>query len=226
MTSELKACVDELLKLGAVSDEHAQKSLDRLDALERNRPSVGQLGRYGAIGAVAAPAIGAIGNVIRKRSPFEGATAGAKFRDAASMAVRGGLGASVIPVARTHSDRRAEVGTLKKYVAEHEPGVPAPKAAGVNPAVRPKVKAGDALPDGVMSYNPGDFKPVRFTKRGAALTPAGMLAHSRAVGMPKLTAPPGPSIAQIAKPKGAGFGTGIAGAFKGTIGGTAGTGYK
>jgi hypothetical protein len=36
----------------------------------------------------------------------------------------------------------------------------------------------------------------------------------------KLPKIPGPSIAQIAKPKGAGFGSGIAGAFKGSIGGS------
>lgn len=87
-------------------------------------------------------------------------------------------------------------------------------------------KAGDMLPDGI-TYNAGDFKPVKFTKRGgAALTPAGRLAQTNAVGMPKVTAPAGPSIADIAKPKGPGFGTGIAGAFKGSIGGTVSPGYK
>lgn len=87
-------------------------------------------------------------------------------------------------------------------------------------------KAGDMLPDGV-TYNAGDFKPVRFTKRGAAaITPAGQLAQSKSVGMPKVTAPPGPSIADIAKPKGPGFGTGMAGAFKNSIGGTVGSSYK
>lgn len=87
-------------------------------------------------------------------------------------------------------------------------------------------KAGDMLPENI-TYNASDFKPVRFTKRGAAaLSPAGRLAQTKSVGMPKLTAPSGPSIADIAKPKGPGFGTGIAGAFKGTIGGTAGSQYK
>lgn len=38
----------------------------------------------------------------------------------------------------------------------------------------------------------------------SAITPAGRLAQSRKVGMPKTTAPPGPSIAQIAKPVGYG----------------------
>lgn len=87
-------------------------------------------------------------------------------------------------------------------------------------------KAGDMLPDGV-TYNASDFKPVKFTKRGAAaLTPAGRLTQTNGVGMPKVTAPPGPSIADIAKPKGPGFGTGMAGAFKSSIGGTVGSSYK
>lgn len=56
--------------------------------------------------------------------------------------------------------------------------------------------------------------PVKAAKKEAsAITPAGRLASSRAIGAPRVTAAPGPSIAQIAKPKG--FGTNIAGAGKG-----------
>ena len=58
------------------------------------------------------------------------------------------------------------------------------------------------------------------------MTPAGQLAHSGRVGAPKASAPPGPSIAQIAKPKGMGFGSGISGAFKSVIGGTGPVGIK
>jgi hypothetical protein len=52
------------------------------------------------------------------------------------------------------------------------------------------------------------------------LTPQSQLAQSSRVGAPKASAPPGPSIAQIAKPAGPGFGSGIAGANKGVIGGS------
>lgn len=44
------------------------------------------------------------------------------------------------------------------------------------------------------------------------LTPAGRLQSARAVGMPKVTAPPGPSIAEISKP--IGFGKPLPGATK------------
>lgn len=49
-------------------------------------------------------------------------------------------------------------------------------------------------------------------KVAGALTPAGRLASSRAVGLPKITAPSGPSIAQQSKPHG--FGHAMPGAIK------------
>lgn len=107
--------VDELLKLGAISDEHAQKSLDRLDTLERNRPTLKQVGRYGAIGALAGPAISAVGNIIEKKPAFGG------LRSIAAQAAKGSLSAGALPLVRTHLDRHAEIGTLKKYVKEREP---------------------------------------------------------------------------------------------------------
>lgn len=44
------------------------------------------------------------------------------------------------------------------------------------------------------------------------LTPAGRLASSSSIGQPKMGPPPGPSIAQLTKPKG--YGTPMAGATK------------
>lgn len=105
--------IDELLKLGAVSDEHARHSLDRLQSLEKSRPTAGQVARYAGIGAVAGPAISAIGNVIEKKSPV------GSLRGLASSAVKGSLSASAIPLARTHFDRKAEIGTLHRYMKEH-----------------------------------------------------------------------------------------------------------
>jgi hypothetical protein len=51
------------------------------------------------------------------------------------------------------------------------------------------------------------------------LTPQSRLEQSSSIGAPRASAPPGPSIAQIAKPAGPGFGSGIAGAGKASIGG-------
>ena len=60
----------------------------------------------------------------------------------------------------------------------------------------------------------------------AGLSPMQSATHAKTIGAPKISAPPGPSIADIAKPRGPGMGVGIAGAFKGSIGGTAGVSQK
>jgi hypothetical protein len=53
----------------------------------------------------------------------------------------------------------------------------------------------------------------RVKRAAAAITPAGLLSQTRSVGVtPKVTAPPGPSIAQVAKP--VGFGKPAPGALK------------
>jgi hypothetical protein len=49
-------------------------------------------------------------------------------------------------------------------------------------------------------------------KTAAAFTPAGTLRASQGIGRPRLSMPSGPSIADIAKPKG--FGTAMPGATK------------
>jgi len=108
-------------------------------------------------------------------------------------------------------------------------------------AKKSKEKDGDMLPD-YVTYNQSDFKKSKYSmpveemakfvatlreKMGAAggimgvsPTLGGAPSAAKSVGAPKLSGP-GPSIAQIAKPKGPHFGSGIAGAFKGSIGGRA-----
>ncbi len=104
-----------------------------------------------------------------------------------------------------------------------------------------KEKADAFMPDGV-TFSANDFKRSKYAmstaelarfveelrKEGGApgLTPASQLAKTQSVGAPKASPPPGPSIAQIAKPRGARFGVGIPGAFKSTIGGDKGVALK
>lgn len=111
------ATLDELEKLGAISLSQAQAAADRLDTLDRNKATPGRIARYAAIGGTAAPAINAIGNIIRKKPAFEGANMAGKLRDAAASSAKGALGASAIPIARQHFDRKAEEGTLQRYLA-------------------------------------------------------------------------------------------------------------
>ncbi len=53
----------------------------------------------------------------------------------------------------------------------------------------------------------------------AGITPAGQLSKTQSVGAPKVAPPPGPSIADQVKPRGARFGSAIPGAQKSGIGG-------
>jgi len=111
-----EAAIDELQKLGAVSDEQAKASLDRLESLEKSKPTLGQVGRYAGLGAITAPAMGLIGSAIAKK-PYVHA-GGSLGRVLASDAAKGALGMGAMPLLRSHLDRRAEIGTLKKYLAQ------------------------------------------------------------------------------------------------------------
>jgi hypothetical protein len=158
-------------------------------------------------------------------------------KDDKKTANPGGLTSSKMAAAFTHGfgeELLKLAFASSEYSTPTGPNPPIRSDAGDQPAFKaPNLKTGiqkasDMMPDGYgFTYKPGDFKQVRFTKRGAAaLTPMGRLAQSKAVGMPKMTPPPGPSIADIAKPKGPGFGTGIPGAYKSGIGGEVGTAQK
>lgn len=123
-------------KYAAVSPEQARRSLDRLDTLESNKPSWSQARRYAAIGGTGGVGIKAMGNVIENYHPsalpgvkgkllglgqaaVKGATTGEKVRSLASMGATGALGAGVIPLARSGTDRRHEVKTLRRFMREN-----------------------------------------------------------------------------------------------------------
>lgn len=108
----------ELAKAAAVTTEQARRSLDRLDTLERNKPTLGQVGRYGGIGALGGAAAGAVGNAIEHGSALKGATPKAKVLNLAASAAKGAIGGGALPLLRSHSDRRAETGTLRKFMQE------------------------------------------------------------------------------------------------------------
>jgi hypothetical protein len=128
------ACAKELLAQGAVtpgqalalakyagvSPEHARRSLDRLDALEQSKPTAGQAARYGAIGGLGGAGIGAIGHLIESGSPLKGATTKAKVLNLAANTAKGALGGGAIPLIRNTMDRRAEMGTLRRYMKENQ----------------------------------------------------------------------------------------------------------
>lgn len=114
---DYRAFFDELEKLGAISDEQARRSLDRLDSLEKSKPTMGQVGRYAALGAAAGPAIGAASNVLKGKNPLDFST-GNKMRGVIGEAAKGALGMGAVPLVRSHLDRRAEKSTLRQYMKQ------------------------------------------------------------------------------------------------------------
>ena len=116
MPSELvHGLFDELEKLGAVSTEEARRSLDRLETLEQNKPTIGQVARYGALGAAAGGGTKLLGNAIEhggiptSRAGLAGAAGGA-------------IGLGAVPIIRQHLDRKAELGRLKKFMHQGDYG--------------------------------------------------------------------------------------------------------
>lgn len=105
-----------MVKSASISPDQARRSLDRLDSLERSKPTLGQVGRYGMIGGLGGAAIGAVGNAIEGGSALKGATPKAKMLNVAANAAKGALGGGALPLLRAHSDRHAEMGTLRKYM--------------------------------------------------------------------------------------------------------------
>lgn len=112
---------DELVKLGFISDDEARGSLDRLETLEANKPTIRQVARYSGIGAAAAPAVNSLKNVLRGDGHvFTGSGFKAKARGVLADAAGGAILTGAIPLARTQLDRRAETKRLRQYLKERE----------------------------------------------------------------------------------------------------------
>ena len=121
--ASMHACLDELEKLGESSDisaEDARRSLDRLDTLEKNKPTAKQVARYAALGAIAGPAIGAVSNVAKGKNPLDFSTAEgvSKLRGVLGESAKGALGMGAVPLVRSTLDRRGEKKELRRFVEQ------------------------------------------------------------------------------------------------------------
>lgn len=122
------ACIDELVKLGMITPEHAEASLERLQSLEDNKPTVGQALRYGALGALVGPLATGVGDVVKGRPIFTPAERGGKVipfgraRGGLSAAAVGALTGGALPFLRNRLDQSAEKRTLRQFMNEYEAG--------------------------------------------------------------------------------------------------------
>lgn len=137
------ACIDELHKLGAVTDEEAMETLNRLDSLDKNKLTADQVGRYATLGAIAGPAINF------GKSMLQGKGIGGYFgkdhttllrraRHIGGDAIAGAATSGAIPLLRSALDRRASEQKLQDYVHT--------RAAGTPPHVMPPPPGDDAAP--------------------------------------------------------------------------------
>ena len=90
----------------------------------------------------------------------------------------------------------------KEYEKRPNPGkLDSPKMAGVSAAALEQYKHLMKYAFALAQYS---GPPSRIKAAGAPLTPASRLSSTQQVGAPRTTSPPGPSIAEIAKPRGYG----------------------
>jgi hypothetical protein len=109
-------------KLGSITPEQAQKSLDQLDSLEKSKPTPGKIGRYAAVGAVSGPAISLMKATIQGKPYFKDATRlGQKLRHVAGESAAGAMTSGLIPIARHRMDQNAEKEKLRAFLHENQP---------------------------------------------------------------------------------------------------------
>lgn len=186
--------LDELLKLGVISDIQAQKSIDRLDALEKSSPTAGQVGRYGAIGAGAGMAMKALGHGIEHGfKPLSG-------RGLLAAGLTGAVGMGATPLVRGALDRRAESGKLRQYLDQE--GV---KAAATLDTLQQAYRRLAPMHAGEYAKNPADpshaprFERTEDTK--IAALGARTVLPTAGGNVPSMASPRLPSnFAQMADP--------------------------
>lgn len=184
---------------GPVSDEEAHDALKRYKRIEKTKPTGGQLARYAGLGAVGGVAINAAKDAIQGGGKVLGGSGPlkSKLRHAAGSAIAGAATSGALPLVRNHLDQQAEKGVLKKYLKQ-----------------QPALEKDSAMSGHTPAKPWSARESADWYKIGGAITPAGRLAQSRKVGLPKMSAPPGASIADTVPT----FGSRMPGANKTTIG--------
>lgn len=166
------AFFDELSKLGMITPQHAEASLERLQSLEDSQPTMGQALRYGLAGALAGPAATGISDAIKGQKIFRPAEVAGKTvpfgrgRAALASAAAGALTGGALPFLRNRLDRAAEMQTLRRFLQQPVEEKQAMRVKLEGDAVIEVDKKGKSLGKGNLlkegdfeaSYDPGNFK--------------------------------------------------------------------
>lgn len=105
-------------KAAAVSEQEARASLDRLENLERAKPSGAQVGRYAAVGGGAAVGATALKDLIAKGPRDVLGGPGKRLRTVAANAVAGALTSGAVPLVRSHLDQEAEKHKIRAFLKQ------------------------------------------------------------------------------------------------------------
>lgn len=135
MTPFVAGLFRELLKVGFVSPEEAQSSIDRYEQLQKSRPTGEQVGRYAGLGATAAVGGHLVQSAIEGNRPFslqKGPAFSKKntpkvLRGVAGRAAVGAITGGLMPLVRSHMDQQAEAKKIKAFLADNVEPSPAPK---------------------------------------------------------------------------------------------------
>lgn len=166
------ACQSFFEKLSAANPQDMQRTIERLEKLDREPPDPKQLARYSLLGAGVAPLTSIVKDTIKGNDVFRYHPGAARkidvkgtLRNFAGDAVVGAVTTGLLPVLRHRMDRDAEMSSLRDQIAAAE-------------------KVSTAL---IPSSNG---------------SPAQRLASARRIGSARMTNLSGPSIAQVSRTMG------------------------
>jgi len=117
------AMVDELNKLGFVTDEDAKRSLTVLEQLEQQRPRAREVARDAVVGGVLNPVTMSVARKIETGRWTKGHSAKEKALTVAADAFKGAVGSGALRLALQKSKETAHKGVLKEYVKEVDKSV-------------------------------------------------------------------------------------------------------
>lgn len=176
--NKFNSFMDELVKLGEISEQEARDALDRYEFAVRNRMPTDQVMRMAAIGAVASPIISLSSNLMKGKSPLgDNKVRFAKTREVLTNMAHGALTGGGLASVRQSVEEKAQKEKILEFLKEKEKQVPPQTLPPIveHPFVPPN------YPPDVM-HKLEEETPKAEKSAGAALTPGGLAAKAKSAG--------------------------------------------